>query len=320
MLEDREYMRQPEYDDSGWRPRFRPRWSWTVLLLAAYALVFLAELVVQHFSPGNIFFHGHEEVVDGAIRIVPGYLPLSVEGIEKGYVWQLVTYQFMHAGWIHLFMNSWVIYFFGSELEDLLGGKKFLALVFSSGIVGGIFQILVAVVWPQYFGTHMEHDHVMISQTVGASACGFGLVAAFALLFPERELTMLIFFVVPITLRAKTLLILSAVVAVAGFAFHDVVFPGVAHAAHLGGMAMGWFFVRKIMQGDWPRLSGDLNPVGKPRPPRPQPAPLDKEPAGGFVESEVDPILDKISAHGLQSLTIREREILELARTKIEKR
>ena len=303
MLDDRDYMRQPEYNDSGWRPRFRLRWSWTVLLLIAYAVVFLAE----QFFPKSHFFQGYESMAKGTAEFFPGYLPLSLEGIQHGYVWQLVTYQFMHAGWLHIFLNSWVIYFFGRELEEVLGGKKFLALMFSSGIVGGIFQVLVASVWPQYFG----------GSVVGASACGFGLIAAFAMMFPERELTLLLMFVIPVTLRARTLLIGSAVVALAGFSFPKIIMPGVAHAAHLGGMAMGWFFVRKILQGDWSRLGGALRPAEKAGPARPRLEPLAPPPGGDFVESEVDPILDKISAHGIQSLTAREREILEAARKQI---
>jgi len=292
MLEDRDYMRQPEYREPRWSPRFHPRWSWTVVLLAAYAVVFLAELVIGRFFPGQSFIFG--------------YLALSAEGLAHGYVWQLVTYQFMHAGWMHILLNSWAIYMFGREVEAMLGGKKFLALMFSSGIVGGVFQVMAALAWPQYFG----------GPVVGASACAFGLVAAYALMFPERELTMLIFFVIPVHLRAKTLLIGSAVLAVAG-----IVFPldNVANAAHLGGMAMGWFFVRKILQGDWSRLTGALRPAEKRLARRPPPeAPEDKTSAG-FVESEVDPILDKISAHGIQSLTPREREILETARKHIKR-
>jgi membrane associated rhomboid family serine protease len=292
MLEDRDYMRQPEYHEPRWSPRFHPRWSWTVALLVAYAAVFLAELVIGRFFPAQSFIFG--------------YLALSPEGMEHGYVWQLVTYQFMHAGWMHILLNSWAIYMFGREVEAMIGGKKFLALMFSSGIVGGVFQVLVALVWPQYFG----------GPVVGASACAFGLVAAFAMMFPERELTMLIFFVIPIQLRARTLLVVSAVLALTGFAFPNIM-PGVAHAAHLGGMAMGWFFVRKIMQGDWSRLEGALRPVKKVLPRRPTLEPLEKTSAADFVESEVDPILDKISAHGIQSLTTREREILETARKHI---
>ena len=308
MLDDRDYMRQPEYHDSGWRSAFRFRWSWTAILLAVYVVVFLAELAAQKFFPNNHFFHGHVVPTKTGVDFSPGYLPLSAEGLAHGYVWQLVTYQFMHAGWMHLLLNCWAIYMFGRELEDVLGVRKFLALVFSTGMVGGVFQILVALLWPQYFG----------GAVVGASACAFGLVAAFALVFPERELTMLILFVIPVHMRAKTLLIGSVVLALAGIAFP---IDNVANAAHLGGMAMGWFFVRKILQGDWSRLTGALRPVekGKPSLPRPTLEPQEEKSATDFVASEVDPILDKISAHGLQSLTPREREILETARQHIKR-
>jgi membrane associated rhomboid family serine protease len=305
MIDDRDYMRQPEYNEPGWRPRFRFQWSWTVTFLTAYIVVFIAELAAQKFFPNNNFFQGHQE----GIQVFPGYLPLSLEGLEHGYIWQLVTYQFMHAGLFHLLANSWVIYMFGRELEAILGARKFLAVMFSTGIVGGVFQVLVAWLWPQYFG----------GAVVGASASAFGLVAVYALLFPDRELTLLIFFVIPLHIRAKTMLIGFVVLALTGFAFPDAIMPGVAHAAHLGGMAMGWFFVRKILQGDWSRLQGALHPAEKSSSRRPSLEPLDDKPAGGFVESEVDPILDKISAHGLQSLTAREREILETARHKLKK-
>jgi len=244
-------------------------------------------------------------------ELYPGYLPLSVEGLAHGFVWQLVTYQFMHANAMHLLLNSWAIYMFGRELEDLLGVRRYLALIFSTGIIGGVFQVLVALLWPQFFG----------GAVVGASACAFGLVAAFAMLFPERELTMLILFVIPIHLRAKTLLIGSAVLALTGFSFPNLIMPGVAHAAHLGGMVMGWFFVRKILQGDWSRLTGGWQPAEdrKPSRRRPGPEPLAEKPPVDFVASEVDPILDKISAHGIQSLTAREREILEVARKHIKR-
>ena len=309
MLDDRDYMRQPEYHEPRWTPRFRFQWSWTVALVVIYAVVFLVELAAQKVSPGNIFFQGHEIITKSGSEFIPGYLPLCLDGLKHGYVWQLVTYQFLHAGWMHLLLNCWAIFMFGRELEALLGGKRFLALMFSSGIVGGVFQALVAWAWPVYFD----------NSVVGASACAFGLVAAFATMFPDRELTMLIFFVIPVHLRAKTLLVGFVVLALAGFVFHETILPGVAHAAHLGGMAMGWFFVRKILQGDWSRLEGDLRPAEKVLLRRPSLEPLEEKSSAGFVETEVDPILDKISAHGLQSLTPREREILETARQHIKR-
>jgi membrane associated rhomboid family serine protease len=307
MLENRDYMRQPEPYEPRWSPRLRWRWSWTIWLLVAYTAVFLAGLVANHFFPENPVFNTRLVETNAGVAVEPGWLPLSVEGLGRGFVWQLVTYQFLHAGWLHLLFNGWAIFLFGRELEELLGGKKFLALVFSSGIVGGFFQVLVALLWPQYFG----------GPVVGASACAFGLVAVFALLFPERELTLLVFFFIPVRLSAKMLLYGSAALAVAGFALPTLIMPGTAHAAHLGGMAMGWFFVRKILPGGWSLPVDGLRPAGNSLSRRPGREPLENLPGGDFIASEVDPILEKISAHGIQSLTTRERETLEKARAKM---
>jgi len=288
MIEDRDYMREPEFGQRRWQMSFHWRWSWTVILLVSYAVVFLAQQAQGNFFPRNNFF---------------AYLALSRDGLEHGFVWQLLTYQFMHAGWLHLLLNCWVIFIFGSELEYLLGSRRFLALTFASGIVGGIFQVLTAIAWPAHFG----------GAVVGASACAFGLVAAFAMIFPNRELTMLIFFVIPVQMRAKTLLILSAVIAVM-----LIIFPitNVANAAHLGGMAMGWLFVRKIIKN--PALIG----AGEEPAFRPPKKVFSKPTAAAEenLEGDVDAILDKISARGIQSLTAREREILERARTRMVKR
>ena len=290
-------MRQPEFDEQRWRPNLRLRWSWTLALIAAYAFVLIAELVTARFFPQNNFFND--------------YLALSKEGVEQGFVWQLVTYQFMHAGWLHWLLNSWAIYVFGRELESMLGGRRFLALVFSSGIVGGVFQVLTAMVWPALFG----------GQVVGASACAFGLVAAFAMIFPERELTMLIFFIIPVRMRAKTLLIFSAVLAVAGIVFSESILGGnVANAAHLGGMAMGWFYVKKIMKNPALIDAVEERQIIPPKLVRKKTVMPEEKSAGEFLESEVDPILDKISAHGIHSLTARERAVLEAARKKMAQR
>jgi membrane associated rhomboid family serine protease len=300
MLDDREYMRQPVYRD---RLRLPPM-SFTIALLIVNAIVFLIECAVYGYP----------------LRFPPvgSYFALSVEGLKHGYVWQLLTYQFMHAGLLHILLNGWAIYVFGRAIEETLGGRKFLTLFLTSGVIGGLFQTLAAWLWPEYFG----------GPVVGASAGAFGLVAAFAVLFPERELTLLLFFIIPVRLTAKMLLIFSAVLAVIG-----IVFPAdnIANAAHLGGMLTGVVFIRQFVQGRWwqwkfparrvaPRelvnvraaKSGSWrSAAGKPD---------EEQSADEFLKSEVDPILDKISAHGIQSLTAREREILEKARARMTKR
>lgn len=295
MLDDREYMRQPAYRER--------RLSYTVQLLIVCAVVFVIECIFcgypPMFSDGNLF-------------------ALSVDGIKHGYLWQLLTYQFMHGGLMHILLNAWAIYIFGTAIEETLGGKNFLILFLTSGAIGGLVQVLFGFIWPDFFG----------GSVVGASAGAFGLVAAFALLFPERELTLLLFFVLPLRLTAKALLIGSAALAVFGLFIHS---DNVANAAHIGGMLTGIVFIRQFIQGRWPdwkfpsRRAAPRKLVaartGKGESWRAPAGKSDEElSAEEFLQKEVDPILDKISAQGIQSLTQREREILEQARAKITKR
>jgi len=280
-------MRQPEFGGQRWGWGFHLRWSWTLTLVATYVVVLLAQKAAEYFHHGDLLGY---------------YFALSTEGLGHGYVWQLVTYQFMHAGWIHLILNCWAIIVFGREVERVLGARRYLALAFASGIVGGIFQVLAALAWKDHFG----------GEVVGASACAFGLVAAFAMMFPEQELTMLIFFVIPVRMRAHTLLLVSLVIALAGITFP---MGNVAHAAHLGGMAMGWFYIKKIIRN--PALLGVAE-----EPPhyRSEPVEPSGPPAAEFDDADVDAVLDKISAHGISSLTARERAILEAARKRMARR
>lgn len=297
MIDDRDYMRQPAYHG--------PRVSFTVALLILCAAVFVIECIVCGYPP---------------IFLEDNYFALSVDGLKHGYVWQLLTYQFMHAGLMHILLNGWAIYIFGCAIEETLGGKNFLILFLTSGVIGGIFQALAGWIWPDYFG----------GPVVGASAGAFGLVAAFAVLFPERELMLLLFFVLPMRLRAKTLLLSAAALASFSLVFHG---DNIANAAHLGGMLTGIVFIRQFIQDRWRWPQWKF--------PSHRAAPREFVAAGAgksgfwrsatgksnddsstdeFLKNEVDPILEKISAHGIQSLTAQEREILEKARAKMAER
>ncbi len=277
MLEDRDYMRQPDYRE--------PRVSFTVVLLIINAICFVGQLIVSRFLRGA--------------EIEQTYFALSLDGLRHGYVWQLLTFQFMHASWLHLIFNSIAIFFFGRPVETIFGRARFLALYFSSGIIGGIVQMLFALCLPNLFG----------GAVVGASAGASGLIAAFAVMNWTERFT-LIFYFVPLTMRGKTLLWFVIAVAVIGILTPN---SGIANAAHLGGILTGFFFARWIFQGNWPRLDFPSRSYPK--------AESDTDfSTDEFVKKEVDPILEKISAHGIHSLTAREREILEKARTKMAKR
>jgi hypothetical protein len=222
----------------------------------------------------------------------------------------------MHAGLWHILLNSLAIYFFGRPVETALGRRHFLTLYLSSGIIGGLVQMLFALLIPQYFD----------APVVGASAGASGLIAAFAILHWEERFSLLIYFI-PVSMTGKTLLAVSLALAFVGMLTPN---SGIANAAHLGGILTGGFYVRLFIQGQWPRWKfparraaprelavkradkGAFRHSAADKP--------DDESTDEFLKSEVDPILDKISAHGIQSLTAREREILEKARDKMAKR
>jgi membrane associated rhomboid family serine protease len=245
------------------------------------------------------------------------YFALSFDGLRHGYVWQLLTYQLMHGGWLHVLLNCWGIYVFGRELESTFGAARFLTLYFGSGVAGGLLQMAAAGLFGGRFA----------GAVVGASAGLFGLIAAFATLYPERILTLLLFFIIPVSLRAKYLLLFSALIAGAGIAFPT---DNIAHAAHLGGLLAGIGFVRYIskypegVSNVWARVAAMTRrrkrPTTSGRSSRRSMPAAEDLPADEFVIREVDPILDKISAHGIQSLTERERKILEAARSKMANR
>jgi membrane associated rhomboid family serine protease len=294
MLEDRDYMRQPAYHG--------PRVSVAIALVTVNAAIFVLQLLAQQFFP-----HG--------AQIGENYFALSFDGLKSGYVWQLLTFQFMHAGWLHLIFNCLAIFFFGRPVEMVLGRARFLALYFSSGILGGALQMLFALLIPKYFDAPI----------VGASAGAYGLVAAFAVINWTERFTLLIYFV-PVTLRGKTLLWGSIVFTII---YALVPNSGVANVAHLGGILTGFFYMRQIFEGRWhwpqwkfPSRRGEsreLAAVGKGQNKfRNSTAETEEEfSTDEFLKNEVDPILDKISARGIQSLTAREREILESARKKM---
>lgn len=293
MLEDRDYMRQSEYG---------PRISFTVALLIANVLFFVVEMVALRTGYAGMLSH---------------YCELSLSGLKSGYVWQLLTFQFMHANVAHLLGNSLLIFFFGRAVESTLGGRRFLMVYFASGVIGGLVQLL-------YFLATSENGAVM-----GASAGGTGLLGAFCMLSWDEPFNLLVFYIIPVAMRGKTLFWISLAMVLLYMLAPQ---SNIANAAHLGGLLAGFFYVRQIFQGRWhlPQWRLPARRVA----PREFAArragkkswgsgaiPPDEDlSADEYLQKEVDPILDKISASGIQSLTQREREILEKARSRMNKR
>jgi membrane associated rhomboid family serine protease len=254
------------------------------------------------------------------------YLALTPEAILSGKIWEFLTFQVLHANPLHLILNCAMLYIFGRPMETALGRANFLKLYFGSGVAGGILQVALSYVFREHFG-YFEGSWPPV---VGASAGIFGLIAAFATLYRDTSITMLLAFIIPVNMKAKYLLLVEFIIAVLGLLDPN---SHIAHGAHLGGMFMGIFYVRQVIHWKWrlPRIrfasrraprrelvsAGPFRPkVWKARREEPE-EPLSPE---EFVSKEVDPILDKISAHGIQSLTERERRILDAARKKMAKR
>ena len=179
------------------------------LLVGANVVVFLLESLLTPM---------------GHIRL-DAVLGLSLRGISSGMIWQFITHQFLHGSLLHLLVNMLGLWFAGRILENLLGGWRFLLFYLACGISGGIFQLL------------LDPGPILI----GASGAVCGVVAAFSALFPEMPITVLLFFVLPIQMRAKWLG--RAIVIISLFFILTRTGGNIGNAAHLGGALAGYALV-----------------------------------------------------------------------------
>ncbi|KQW66810.1 rhomboid family intramembrane serine protease [Methylibium sp. Root1272] len=141
--------------------------------------------------------------------------------------WQVASYAFLHGGIGHLFFNMLGLWMFGAELERLWGTKRFVQFYGASVLAAAAAQLLVAWLLNSPY------------PTVGASGGLFGLLLAFGMLFPNRTIMPLF---PPIPMKARTfVMVFGGLELLLGFISPT---GGVAHFAHLGGMAGGWLMIR----------------------------------------------------------------------------
>jgi len=150
-------------------------------------------------------------------------LALSREGLESGAWWEFVTHAFLHGNLLHLLVNMVALWFTGPILEELLGGWRYILLYLTAAIAGGVLQT---------FSSSQSVD------LVGASGAVCGLLVGFATLLPRMEITALIFFVIPVRMKAATLGWIIVTMSLLLWFFR--IEPGIGHLAHLGGAIAGW--------------------------------------------------------------------------------
>jgi membrane associated rhomboid family serine protease len=249
-----------------------------LVLVSTNIAAFVAQLFVESYQPG----------------IVRDFLGLSDRGVHDAYAWQFITAMFLHAGPWHLAGNMLVLYLLGRDVESILGQRHFLYL-YLAGAVGGELGHLFL----------MPPDSVLLASSGGVAA----VLVAYATILPELELTSIFFSIFPLRLKAKHLV--YAIVLV-GIVLLMMGRTGVViHSAFLGGCAAGWLYAHLLGFGRTSLLQRFV------RQRRTEAERLDRMSAEQFITEEIDPLLDKISRNGLNSLTRGERHMLARAREKI---
>jgi membrane associated rhomboid family serine protease len=213
---------------------------------------------------------------------------LVPQAFFAGKIWQVFTYMFLHAGFTPILFNMFALWMFGSPLERAWGPRRFAYYYLLTGIGGGLCYAFFNMNSP--------------IPTVGASGAIYGLLTAYAVLFPDSMIY--VWFVIPI--KAKWFaLIFGAIEFAASFGQGS----GVAHLAHLGGMVIGYVYLKRgrILPHHWGRSLADW------RERRERTARWREQESLDKLRREVDELLDKINREGMDSLTPAEQKRLDEA-------
>ena len=314
MFSERRYARHD--NDYDRRPT-----SALVWLLCALAAGFIIQLIFEQlFSPS-----GHSVPFEDTILAKVGaFSPAALRGL---FLWTLVSYALFHANLLHLLVNALVIYFMGREVLPQLGDKRFLAFAIAAAAGGALLWFAVNFNAPPG------------NMLIGASAIAVALLVLFACFNPENPITVLLFFIIPVSIRPKYLAGIVIALEVFGLLFFEI--PqrleggmSIAHSAHLGGalVAFGYYFlvhrrewrnpdgVASSLLPDWMRRKKKPASIAAPKykvniTSASGPASANASaPSREDLRAEVDRILDKINTHGFASLTDEEKQTLERAK------
>jgi len=216
-----------------------------------------------------------------------GLIPNEI--YSKFHVWQLVSYMFLHGDFLHILLNMFILWMFGCEVERHWGFREFLKYYFICGVGAGLFHVVL----------HSEPD----TPVIGASGAIYGILAAFAVIFPDRPIMLFPFF---ITLKAKhwVLLFLGITILFGISGSQD----GIAHFAHLGGMLIGFIYLKL----DW-KIYNVVDFFKRKNSERKLLSLAKQKRKLQQLRNEVDLILDKINDVGYENLTEDEKKTLKEA-------
>jgi membrane associated rhomboid family serine protease len=207
--------------------------------------------------------------------------PASI--INSIQLWRLVTYQFLHGGLMHLAFSLLVLYFMGPFVERSWGSKAFLKFYLICGAAGGIVYTLLALL-----------GILQVGPMVGASGAIYGVMAALAMMYPQMRV--LLWGVLPMTMiRLVILLVIVSLLTIAAGSNVG------GEAAHLSGLAMGYLYVKYKPWLTRFRMERQKGAWAK------------KVQQERDFQIEVDRILEKVHQEGIQSLSSRERQVLQEA-------
>lgn len=182
-------------------------------LIIANTAIFLLLWLFERTAPAQLFF--------SFFALTPS------DVVRRFFVWQPVTYLFLHSGFMHILFNMLFLWFFGRDLEDIWGTRRFLRFYFFCGVGAGLIVILANYL----FGNPTI-------PTVGASGAIYGVMLVAAVLWPDR---IIIFYIFPIKLKYFVMIM----GAIAFFGLRDIN-SGVSDVAHLSGMAFGYAFLKTL--------------------------------------------------------------------------
>lgn len=277
----------------------RFRWTPVAIIAAVIFVVFILQSIEAVWLHSNF---------------ITSWGSLSIDSLRHGQIWRLFTYAFLHDGFWHMFSNFLGLIFIGLPLQAEIGSRATAIIIALMALAGSLLFTLV-------------HSTMPGVDLLGASAISIGLLSLFCLLYPNRPITLLLFFVLPVTILPKWVFWFTLVVNLFGFFFSEIAPSGISavgYSAHLGGIIAAvavWKFLLNPAPATANKKTLSVEPPewvkkktvfkGKSATSGNYEVNLNSKAA---LQQEVDRILDKINTKGFGSLTAQEKKTLDKAK------